>query len=152
MQFIRTGRSIIFCRTSSRPIPSHPQLVPGSGHGWQLFRVEARDGTAEKPQAKKEALEDLLGPKSDAGAINPEEFTGNARQQDEREQVGKGSVRVELRAVRELDYENPDHRRGFRFRLQVTDKVSGVFYTRFACHERWFLIYLFVYLSVYFHF
>ena len=71
--------------------------------------MEARDGTGEKYKAKKEKLKEL---------------TGNVRDENERDEGGKGSARVELRAVKELDYENQDHRRGFRFRVQVTDKVS----------------------------
>ena len=34
---------------------------------------------------------------------------------------GGGGV---LRAKSPLDFENPDHRHGFRFRVQVTDMVS----------------------------
>ncbi|XP_045130452.1 putative neural-cadherin 2 isoform X1 [Portunus trituberculatus] len=52
------------------------RVVPGSGQGWQMFRVEAASGS-------------LPG--------------GN------------------LRSVESLDYENPDHRQSFHFRVQVTD-------------------------------
>nr|XP_053630333.1 putative neural-cadherin 2 [Cherax quadricarinatus] len=52
------------------------RVVPGSGRGWQLFRVEGRR---------------------------------------------RGSPGGDLRSVTPLDYENPSHRRGFRFRVQVTD-------------------------------
>lgn len=55
------------------------QVVPGSGHGWQLFRVEERR---------------------------------------------VGAPGGDLRPVAPLDYENPDHRRGFRFRVEVTDMVG----------------------------
>lgn len=151
MEFTLTVRNIISSCISSHSIPSHPQLVPGSGHGWQLFRVEARDGTGEKSKAKKgnpeEALEELHGKKSEARTINLEEFTGNVREENEREEVSKGSARVELRAVKELDYENPDHRQGFRFRLQVTDKVSDMFYTRIILLTS--MLNISVYLSVY---
>lgn len=56
----------------------HTQVVPGSGRGWQMFRVEGREG---------------------------------------------GSPGGVLRAVEPLDYEDPNHRRGFHFRVQVTDMV-----------------------------
>nr|XP_053637261.1 putative neural-cadherin 2 [Cherax quadricarinatus] len=52
------------------------RVVPESGRGWELFRVEGRPGG---------------GPEGD------------------------------LRAVQPLDYEDPDHRRGFSFKVQVTD-------------------------------
>lgn len=57
-----------------------PQVVPGSGRGWQMFRVEGRQS---------------------------------------------GSPGGDLRATSPLDYENPEHRKGFRFRVQVTDMVGG---------------------------
>ncbi|KAK8746882.1 hypothetical protein OTU49_016878, partial [Cherax quadricarinatus] len=56
------------------------RVVPGSGRGWQMFRVDGRRSG---------------GPGGD------------------------------LRAVSPLDYENPEHRRGFRFRVQVTDMGTG---------------------------
>ena len=56
------------------------QVVPGSGRGWQMFRVEGGKGTQP---------------------------TGN------------------LMSVEPLDYEDPDHRQGFTFRVQVTDRVSA---------------------------
>ncbi|XP_063876229.1 putative neural-cadherin 2 [Scylla paramamosain] len=52
------------------------RVVPGSGRGWQMFRVKAATGS-------------LPG--------------GN------------------LRSVESLDYEDPDHRQGFHFNVQVTD-------------------------------
>ncbi|XP_071516704.1 putative neural-cadherin 2 [Panulirus ornatus] len=52
------------------------RVVPGSGRGWQLFRVSVRL---------------------------------------------QGNPGGDLRAVIPLDFENPSHRRGFRFRVQVTD-------------------------------
>ncbi len=39
--------------------------------------------------------------------------------------VGAGGVGGLLWARQPLDYENPAHRAGFRFRVEVTDRVSG---------------------------
>ncbi|XP_071548441.1 LOW QUALITY PROTEIN: putative neural-cadherin 2 [Panulirus ornatus] len=52
------------------------RVVPGSGRGWEMFRVDERTN---------------------------------------------GTTGGDLRALVPLDYENADHRRGFRFRVQVTD-------------------------------
>nr|XP_053635865.1 putative neural-cadherin 2 isoform X3 [Cherax quadricarinatus] len=52
------------------------RVVPGSGRGWHMFRVDERLG---------------------------------------------GTLGGDLRALVPLDYENPEHRRGFRFKVQVTD-------------------------------
>ncbi|XP_071516734.1 putative neural-cadherin 2 [Panulirus ornatus] len=52
------------------------RVVPGSGHGWHIFRIEGKRSG---------------GPGGD------------------------------LRSTTPLDYENPDHRQGFRFKVQVTD-------------------------------
>nr|XP_045618159.1 putative neural-cadherin 2 [Procambarus clarkii] len=54
------------------------RVVPGSGRGWQMFRVEGGQGPRAAPW-------------------------GN------------------LKATEPLDFEDPDHRRGFRFQVQVTD-------------------------------
>lgn len=55
------------------------QVVPESGDGWHMFRVEKRR---------------------------------------------VGAPGGDLRPAGPLDYENPEHRRGFRFRVEVTDAVS----------------------------
>ncbi|KAG0720991.1 putative neural-cadherin 2 [Chionoecetes opilio] len=121
------------------------RLVPGSGHGWQLFKVQARDGTGEKRNPVKQkknldALEEEHGQRSHVRAFNLEDFSGNVREEDEREEGGGGggSARVaELRATEELDYENPDHRKGFRFRVQVTDKGAAGWLERRRVGSAW---------------
>ena len=55
------------------------QVVPGSGHGWKLFKVFNREG---------------------------------------------GTPGAVLKSNIVLDYEDQQHRRGFRFKIQVTDKVN----------------------------
>ena len=90
-----------------------------------------RDATTEKYKARKE------DPAPPIGTQNwPSESSGNSSEespasQENRGEGNNGSAKVELRAVQKLDYENPDHRRGFRFRLQVTDKVR--YCVRYLC-------------------
>ncbi|XP_068212164.1 putative neural-cadherin 2 isoform X4 [Palaemon carinicauda] len=52
------------------------RVVPGSGRGWEMFRVDGRK---------------------------------------------KGTLGGDLRAVEPLDYENEEHRKGFKFKVQVSD-------------------------------
>lgn len=78
-----------------------PQVVPGSGRGWQMFRVEGRQS---------------------------------------------GSPGGDLRATSPLDYENPEHRKGFRFRVQVTDMVGGADWVKNMTLGAVFYFYLFIYL------
>ncbi|XP_069941535.1 putative neural-cadherin 2 isoform X3 [Cherax quadricarinatus] len=68
------------------------RVVPGSGRGWQMFRVDGRRSG---------------GPGGD------------------------------LRAVSPLDYENPEHRRGFRFRVQVTDMGTGGWLEKYHVDSTW---------------
>lgn len=63
--------------TTLTPSPSLPQVVEGSGHGWDRFRV-----------------------------------------------VAAGNRSGSLQAVEALDYEDPRQRQGFRFKVQVSDKVG----------------------------
>ncbi|XP_042227979.1 putative neural-cadherin 2 isoform X2 [Homarus americanus] len=73
------------------------RVVPGSGRGWQMFRVEGRRNG---------------GPGGD------------------------------LRAVAPLDYENPDHRRGFRFRVQVTDMGESGWQEKYHVDGTWVNLHL----------
>ncbi|XP_063876233.1 putative neural-cadherin 2 [Scylla paramamosain] len=68
------------------------RVVPGSGWGWQRFRVEAASGS-------------MPG--------------GN------------------LRSVESLDYEDPDHRQGFHFKVQVTDMGAAGWEQREHVAETW---------------
>ncbi|XP_069195696.1 putative neural-cadherin 2 [Procambarus clarkii] len=68
------------------------RVVPGSGRGWQLFRVEGRR---------------------------------------------RGSPGGDLRSVAPLDYENPSHRRGFRFRVQVTDMGNDGWEDKYHVDSTW---------------
>ncbi|XP_045130155.1 putative neural-cadherin 2 isoform X1 [Portunus trituberculatus] len=68
------------------------RVVPGSGRGWQMFRVEEGAGTVP---------------------------TGN------------------LMSVEPLDYEDPDHRQGFTFRVQVTDRGEEGWGRRQHVAETW---------------
>ncbi|XP_069186499.1 putative neural-cadherin 2 [Procambarus clarkii] len=68
------------------------RVVPGSGRGWQLFRVDGRR---------------------------------------------RGSPGGDLRSVAPLDYENPSHRRGFRFRVQVTDMGNDGWEDKYHVDSTW---------------
>ncbi|KAK3879098.1 hypothetical protein Pcinc_016307 [Petrolisthes cinctipes] len=68
------------------------RVVPGSGHGWQLFHVEERR---------------------------------------------VGAPGGDLRPVAPLDYENPDHRRGFRFRVEVTDMGEAGWADKYHVDGTW---------------
>ncbi|KAK4293600.1 hypothetical protein Pmani_033725 [Petrolisthes manimaculis] len=46
-------------------------------------------------------------------------------EEDERKGRSGSGVRMELRALEILDYENSEHRLGFRFRVEVTDRGGG---------------------------
>ncbi|XP_045584423.2 putative neural-cadherin 2 isoform X2 [Procambarus clarkii] len=73
------------------------RVVPGSGRGWDMFRVSGRRGG---------------GPGGD------------------------------LRAVAPLDYENPEHRRGFRFRVQVTDMGTSGWQEKYHLDATWVNLHL----------
>lgn len=77
------------------------QVVAGSGRGWEAFTVTA--GKASSSSASSISI---------SGGDDGKE--------------GGGDPGGEVRASLPLDYENRDHRREFRFKVEVTDQVSLV--------------------------
>ena len=77
--------------------------MEGSGWGWDHFTVRASG--------------DDFRQNFEATAKNESAEGANSTS------VGNTSV-GQLYAIKTLDYENPAHRRGFRFMVEVTDRVS----------------------------
>ncbi|XP_047489163.1 putative neural-cadherin 2 [Penaeus chinensis] len=48
-----------------------------------------------------------------------------------------GSPGGDLRAMSPLDYENPEHRKGFRFRVQVTDMGEAGWLDKYHVDGAW---------------
>lgn len=108
------------------PIYSYLQVVQDSGWGWDHFSVKAA-GDADAPggtQPQGPPDSDSSVPGGAVRAVAPL-TSGELHHQGTLSNVSSVSASVgHLYAVKTLDYENEAHRKGFRFLVQVTDRVS----------------------------
>ena len=105
----------------------HWQVVEGSGFGWDHFDVrtagvknnQEMNGSSSSKSSKNSFEVD----RSSNSRPNQDQIPG-LTEKNGNDSSQNGSV-GQLYVIKNLDYENEAHRRGFRFLVEVTDRVSG---------------------------
>lgn len=103
--------------------------IEDSGRRMGRTEEKYKQNEDRRRESSKDVSKDNKDRRKETHEEEPKEMTTKGdkdhwRGGDDGRKGGTGGVRMELRSVEVLDYENPEHRKGFRFRVEVTDRVS----------------------------